>query len=63
MFRLLNKMSKAEKPTACIVDEAGRWPIDENYREMGVREGWLRYTGHYRDHKNNLIDTYIHLKI
>ena len=45
---------------ACILEEYGPVFIDNEYRDLGVREGWLILDGWYRDHLNRLVFTYNH---
>lgn len=43
---------------AVIVDEAGTFYIDNEYRELGVREGWLILNRHYTNIDDALVLEY-----
>lgn len=47
----------------CIMEEDGRFFIDDEYRAIGESEGWLKRTGYYRDEKNRLVWTFRHIRL
>lgn len=52
---------KDMRPRYCIPDIGGHYFVDKSYIELGESEGWLRYSGHYRDANDILVYTYTHL--
>jgi hypothetical protein len=46
---------------ACILTGYGPLYIDEEYRILGVSEGWLVWDGHTRDGMGNLVNIYKHV--
>ena len=47
---------------ARIVDNTGHYYIDNEYRELGEREGWLKKIGWIRDEKGRLVWEYRHIR-
>jgi hypothetical protein len=43
-----------------IIEWGGEFEIDNKYRLMGEKEGWLVYTGYYRE-GNEMVYTYRHV--
>lgn len=48
-------------PLYCIPDIGGHYFVDKEYIDLGESEGWLKYTGYYRDGNGVLVYTYDHL--
>jgi hypothetical protein len=44
-----------------VIDELGPHFVDKEYVKEGIREGWLKRTGYYRDNHNRLVWTYSHI--
>lgn len=44
-----------------IIDNGMLFPIDEDYKEMGVREGWLVLSGWHWDESGILVNRYDHI--
>lgn len=57
---LFTAKAETQKSTAqhCIPDVGGHYFITEEYMKEGVDNGWLIYTGYYRDLNNELVYTY-----
>lgn len=48
-------------PRYCIPDIGGHYFVDKEYVDLGESEGWLRFSGYYRDSSGSLVYTYKHL--
>lgn len=63
LWRLFTSRPEPEPESmACILEEYGLYFIDDEYRQLGEREGWLKRTGYYRDNKNRLVWTFRHIR-
>ena len=62
MWRLFTKpLDVSPDALLVILDDSGQRYIDKAYRDMGVREGWLKKTGYLFDYRGRFTFTYKHI--
>lgn len=52
------KIDDEPKALSVICDDSGQRYIDDAYRDLGIKEGWLRRTGYYFDYRDRYVYTY-----
>lgn len=63
MWNLFSKPLTIEPESLSLIidDDGTQCYVDTDYRDLGVREGWLRRTGYMYDYRGRFTFTYKHI--